>query len=76
MASRHTNVNAATHAVLEHGGPEHAGNAVALHVSYSQSDCREFVTIVQREVLRVGSVGGSQKEPAAVHGYLFLGRGR
>jgi len=46
-------------------------DAVALHVSYSQSDCREFITIVQREVLRVGSVGGSQKEPTAVHASVF-----
>ena len=50
MASRHTNVNAATHAVLEHGGPEHAGNAVALHVSYSQSHGWKFVAVVEFEL--------------------------
>jgi len=50
MASRHTNVNAATHAVLEHGGPEHAGNAVALHVSYSQSYGWKFVAVVEFEL--------------------------
>ena len=42
--------NAETYAVLEHRGPEHAGNAVTLHVSYSQSDGWEQVTIVELEI--------------------------
>jgi hypothetical protein len=50
MASRHTNVNAATHAVLEHGGPEHAGNAVALHVANAEADCREQIPIIELEI--------------------------
>ena len=42
--------NAETYAVLEHGGPEHAGDAVALHVSYSQSDGWKFVAVVEFEL--------------------------
>ena len=38
------------YAVLEHRGPEHARNAVALHVSYSQSDGRKFVAVVEFEL--------------------------
>ena len=50
MASRHTNVNAATHAVLEHRFSENAGYAVALHVSYSQSHGWKFVAVVEFEL--------------------------
>ena len=48
-----------THAVLEHRGPEHAGDAVALHVSYSQSDGWKFVAVVEFELETavVGSAG-------------------
>ena len=36
--------------MLEHRGPEHAGDAVALHVSYAQSDGRKFVAVVEFEL--------------------------
>ena len=51
--------NAETYAVLEHGGPENAGDAVALHVSYSQSYGRKFVAVVEFELETavVGSAG-------------------
>ena len=51
--------NAETYAVLEHRGPEHAGDAVALHVSYSQSYGRKFVAVVEFELETavVGSAG-------------------
>ena len=42
--------NAETYAVLEHRGPEHAGDAVALHVSYSQSDGWEQIAIIELEI--------------------------
>ena len=38
------------YAVLEHRASEHAGDAVVLHVSYSQSHGRERIAIVQREI--------------------------
>ena len=38
------------YAVLQHRGPEHARNAVALHVSYSQSDGWKFVAVVEFEL--------------------------
>ena len=50
MASCFSNVNAETNAVLEHGGPDDRMDAVALHVSYSQSYGRERITIIELKI--------------------------
>ena len=42
--------NAETYAVLEHRGPEHAGDAVALHVAYAQSNRWEQIPIIELEI--------------------------